>query len=325
MSEHERQQQLEYPYTARPAAGALEEDSGTLPLDWLAGPTWLGLIGVAILFALANLTIFALMENISSRDLAAPLVYWLFGAIAAQPAVLSAWLVWGSGSFWKRLALHWGAAYGLAILWLIGAVAAEGPRDGDIRNALEIVPFSLPLLGLAIQLPLWAARMGFGWRLVDSCADDPRPRPLAIRDLMVGTVIVAVSLAAAKLAEGMDRGLEGWLVWAILAPSVAGISLIAVLPVAAWILRQRNLVMGMVLTAVYAAIAVAVTWVVMYVIERNFFWVNWRDMLGLAVTIFSFAATLAVAALAARVAGFRLATGHSAPVQSADPHPGDRT
>lgn len=312
MSEHKRHQQLDDPSAVRPAVAPLEEPAAVLPLDVLAGPTWLGLIGLALLFGLVNVSVFALMENIRQRDLAAPIVYCCFGVIAAQPCVLSAWLAWGGGSFWKRLALHWGAAYGLAFVWLIGAILTEGPTDREVREALEIVPFSLPLLGLAVQLPLWAARVGSGWRLVDGCADNAPPRPLAIRDLMVGTVIVAVSLAAAKLAKGMNRGSEGWIVWAILASSVAGVSLIAVLPISAWFLRQRRLLMGIVLTAIYAALTVAVTWVVMYVVERNFFRVNWWDMLGIGVMIQSFAATLAAAALAARAMGYRLHTRREA-------------
>lgn len=306
MSDHELQQQLEYLHAAGPAQGTRQDHPARLALVWLVSPTWLGLFGLALLFGLVNVSVFVLMEYIHKRDLAAPIVYCCFGVIAAQPCVLSAWLAWGGGPFWKRLALHWGAAYGLAIVWLIGAVLSEGPGDRDVREPLEIVPFSLPLLGLAVQLPLWAARVGFGWRLVDRCADEVLPPPLAIRDLMIGTVIVAVSLAAAKLTKGMDRGSDGWIAWAILASSVAGISLIAVLPISAWLLRQRRLLMGIVLTAIYAALAVAVTWIVMYVIDRNVFRVNWWDMVGIGVMIQSFAATLAAACLAARAAGLRL-------------------
>jgi hypothetical protein len=306
MPERKRHQQLIFPSAASPAVAPLQEPATQFPRAVLAGPTWLGLIGLALLFGLVNGSVFVLMEYIQKRDLAAPIVYCCFGVIAAQPCVLSAWLAWGGGSFWKRMVLHWTAAYGLAMVWLIGAILSEGLGDRDVREPLEIVPFSLPLLGLAVQLPLWIARQGFGWRLIDACADDAPPKPLAIRDLMVGTVIVAVSLAAAKLAKGMDRGSDGWVVWAILASSVAGVSLIAVLPIGAWLLRPRRMLVGIVLTAVYAALAVAVTWTVMYVVDRGFTRVNWWDMLGIGVMIQSFAATLAAACLAARAAGFGL-------------------
>jgi hypothetical protein len=111
MSEHQRPEQLEIPYAAHPAAAPAsprKKPADALPL--VAGPTWLGLIVLALLFGLVNVSVFALMENIRQRDLLAPIVYCCFGVIAAQPCVLWAWLAWGGGSFWRRLALHWGAA-----------------------------------------------------------------------------------------------------------------------------------------------------------------------------------------------------------------------
>jgi hypothetical protein len=306
MSEQDRQPPLEYSNAAHPVAAPLEDQQALLQSHLLTGRTWRGLIALALLFGVVNLSSYALMES--------PLVFCYFGIIAAQPFVLSAWLAWGGGSFLKRFALHWEVAYALAITLLIGAILTEEEGFGNrsIREDFKNFLLSLPLLGLWVQLPFWAARVGFGWRLVDEYGDNEPHQPLAIRDVMAGTVIVGVSLAAAKLAEGMERSTEGWIEWAILASIMAGISLIFVLPVAAWLLRRRRVPLGLLLTAIYAALAVAVTWTVFCVAFRNLWFGAWWTMITLGVTIFSFAATLAAAALATRAAGFRLGTGRRA-------------
>ena len=63
----------------------------------------------------------------------------------AEGFVLAAWLVWGGGSFLKRLAIHWIAVIVLGLVWLLGAIVTEGVSNGDIRDVLEVIPVSLPL------------------------------------------------------------------------------------------------------------------------------------------------------------------------------------
>lgn len=304
----ELQPQLEYPYTARPPVSpATCAETSAKPVapaaTWpLPGPTWLPLISVGLIFVLANFFVVPLMEWIDDDSF---LVVWCVGLIFAEGFVAAAWLVWSERPFLQRLLLHWVAAAVLGIAWLLGAIATEGVSDGDIRDVLEVIPFSLPLFSLAIQLPLWIARYYFGWRLVDACADPVAARPMGTRDLMLGTVIVAVSLALARLAEGMDDSPEGWLIWSILAPSVAGISLVSVLPVAVWLLRMQNPVIGLICIPVQTMIAICVTITIIAMNER----IRPQEVFFVATIIVSFAAALTAAALAARVAGFRLQIG----------------
>jgi hypothetical protein len=302
MSPSDPQPQLEYPYIARSAQPAETRQPAVLPFP--SGPTWLALSGVAMVFVLANFAVVPLIELFDD----AFVVFWCVGIMLAEGFILAAWLVWGGGLFLQRLALHWLAAFLLGLAWLAGAVVTEGVRDGDIRAVLEVVPFSLPLVSLAIQLPLWIARLYFGWQIVDACAESAPARPLAIRDLMFGMVVVAVSLALARLAEGMNRSSDGWLVWAILIPSLAGISLVSVLPVAVWLLCLRNVAVGLIAIPIHTTIAIVVTVVIMSMTER----INLREVFAIATVVASFAATLAAAALAARAAGFRLEVGRNA-------------
>jgi hypothetical protein len=280
-------------------------------------PTWLGLIGLSVLFAIANFSVFPLMEIIDDDSF---IVVGCVGTMLAEGFVLAAWLVWGSGQFLLRFVLHWGAALLLGAIWLVGAIAAEGPRDGDIRDALEVIPFSLPLASLAIQIPLWTSRLYFGWQLVDACADSTPAPPLAIRDLMLGTVIVALSLASARLAEGiLDEGSEGWVVWAVLVPSLAGISLVSMLPVAVWLLRMRDLSIGLVCIPIQTLLAIVVTVTIVAMNER----INVKEVFAFATIIISFAATLSLAALAARAAGFSLKTDRGNAPRANESSPGE--
>jgi hypothetical protein len=301
--------QLEYPYAARPpvspaARPATSAKPITPAATWPSpGPTWLPLIGAGVVFVLANFFVVPFIEWIDDESF---LVFWCVGVMLAEGFVLAAWLVWGDRPFLQRLLVHWVAAAVLGAVWLLGAIATEGFRDGDIRDILEVIPFSLPLFSLAIQLPLWIARYYFGWRLVDTCADRPAAKPMGTRDLMLGTVIVAVSLALARLAEGMDDSSEGWLIWAILAPSIAGISLVSVLPVAVWLLRMRNPALGLICIPVQTTIAILVTVTIIAVNEPS---IRLEEVFFIATTIVGFAAALTAAALAARVASFRLQIG----------------
>lgn len=302
MSLPESQPQLEYPYAARRATSA--KPIAPVAVMPAPGPTWLALIGMCLVFVLANVSVVPLIVWVDDDSF---LVFWCVGVMLAEGFVLAAWLAWGDRPFWQRLLLHWVAAAVLGTVWLLGAIAMAGFRDGDIRDALEVIPFSLPLFSLAIQLPLWIARYYFGWRLVDTCADPSAARPMGTRDLMLGTVIVAVSLALARLAEGMNDNSEGWLVWAILTPSVAGISLVSVLPVAAGLLHSKNVAIGLICIPIQTMVAFVVTVTIAAMSAPRSF--NLRDVFFIASIIFGFAATLTASALAARAAGFRLAIG----------------
>ena len=304
MSPPDSQPQLEYPYAARPAAPAkpLAAPAAGMAL----GPSWLGLIGLAALFVIVNFSVIPLMELIDDESF---IVVACMGVMLAEGFVLAAYLVWGSGQFWQRFVFHWTAALVLGTIWLLGAIVGAG-GDSFIRDVLENVPVSLPLASLAIQLPLWIARLYFGWRLVDECADPSPARPLAIRDLMLGTLVVAVSLAAARLAEGMlHENSDGWLFWAIVGPSLAGISLVSVLPVAVWLLRLRDLSIGLICIPIQTMFAILVTVIIVAISEPR---LRLEEVLIVATIIVSFAATLSLAALAARAAGFRLVTGRTA-------------
>ena len=108
-----------------------------------------------------------------------------------------------------------------------------------------MVALGVPLVSIAAQFPLWLARQWLGWRLVreETAAAPLREPPLAIRDLMVATLVVAVSLALARVAPSPDAG-QMWPVWAFAFVVASVVSTIAMLPAGKLLLRSDGSVVG---------------------------------------------------------------------------------
>jgi hypothetical protein len=166
----------------------------------------------------------------------------------------------------------------------------------------------LPLISLAAQWPLWAARQWLGWRLVKADAIDPQRAdpPLTIRDLMLATLITAVSLALARLAPA--DGKDVWPVWAVAFTAASLISSISLLPAGALLLRDARFFPGLLKGTLYAASLIALEWLFVATL-----W--WRYPAALAPGViyvaisglmFTFAATLLLTAALAHNRGYRL-------------------
>ena len=142
------------------------------------------------------------------------------GILAGQIGALSLLLVWGKGPFLARLAIVWAAGGWLYFCWFVGLLFA---LDNSIvlgivlLRARQILAV-LPSISLAAQFPHWILRTYFGWRLEASEQADEASRraPLSIRDILVGTAVVAGTVGATKLGAGDPREVGSfWLEWAI--------------------------------------------------------------------------------------------------------------
>jgi hypothetical protein len=315
-----------YPYAPRPAdplPPGITEDR------WLAEhrPQFnrlpagtLALAGLYIAVSLACLFVIPLTRVFQQRDLGALLVYSSGGMICGGAGLLAAWITWGPPALQWRLLLSWGVALTWLVAWLIGAETSGSWLDwDDVQFAL----LSLPLFGLAIQLPLWVLRAIWGWRLVKAAgeragtpepalSDEPilthregREPPLTIRKLMLATVIVAVSFAAARVAGTQQTNSDYWLAWSIVLASVAGVSLVSI-PVAAALNLRLRPAMGIALTVGYAILASCVTVFCVTLFSRGR--VRSWEMFCLGVVLCALGVTLAWGALAARKLGYALAT-----------------
>jgi hypothetical protein len=237
----------------------------------------------------------------------------IVGCVLAQGNLLAAWLAWSEGPFLRRLATHWKIAAGLYLVWLVGFGLALGIRfNPGAPHIAAIVALGVPLVSIAAQFPLWVARQWFGWRLVNENAvpGQPMERPLAIRDLMLATIIVAASLALARIAPSPDAG-EIWPVWGASFVIASVISTIALLPAGAILLRGPQFSRGLMRGGLYAAAWIALPWIIVAILlwyapgplpPRALF-------VGLSNLMFTFAATLVLTAAIARDRGYRLAWG----------------
>jgi hypothetical protein len=294
----------EYPYLPQPATIA----PGKPAPEWRGrGIEWWLLLGILGVSLAADVLVVPLMDVFKERDWGAVWVYACAGIIVAQGSVLTVWLTWGAENYWFRLLVHWSLAGICLAAWLLGVLGAEGP--GDCWDALQIVGPALPLISLAAQAPLWVVRYCFGWSLVRVEPQSSTARPLSIGDLLIATMIAGLSLAAARWVDGgKSLNAEFWGGWAIAVAFATGVSVVALLPAASWMLGMRHAVVGLALTGLYAFMALALVWAVFPFIvwgPRPSAW----ELTGLSIVVLTFAATLAISAVAARRFGYVLKFG----------------
>ncbi|MEX2173279.1 MAG: hypothetical protein WD872_02890 [Pirellulaceae bacterium] len=248
------------------------------------------------------------------------------GSIAAQAALLAILTVYGAGPLWLRLARHWGLAAVAFIAWCVGFTLAYVNRlpwamDGE---ALLVAVAGLPLIALACQGPHWLMRIYFYWRIEhsDQNANAQSPRPLTIRDFFFGTVVVAATMAAVRLGKPalVDEG-EYWLGWTLGGAVAAGISLIVVVPIAAFALAWRDWRWGAFGIGVLAAVAIAAASAgLIYLTSAR----GSNDWLGIFIAtslVIGFFLTLAIPLAVARAYGYRLVTRRRAAISAAAPPP----
>jgi hypothetical protein len=248
-------------------------------------------------------------------DILAALVLGVAGCVLAQGCLLAAWVAWGDGPFLRRLAAHWIIAPCLYAIWLVGMLLALG-TGRDVPHIAAHVALGVPLVSLAAQFPLWVTRQLFGWRLVREQAESAQPIPLpktqrlAICDLMIATLVVAASLALARLTPLFKNANDAWGFWGIATTVATVVSSISLLPGGVILLRQRPLSRGLAWSSLYALSLIGLIWVAVALLR----WFA-PGMLapraiyvGLSGLMFCFAATLTLAATIARDRGYRLAS-----------------
>lgn len=239
-----------------------------------------------------------------------PIALGFFGCTLAQGNLLAAWLVWSSKPFARRLTLHWGIAAGLYSLWRAGAALAINlPLEFD--NIRLTVLFLVPLISLAAQFPLWIVRNFFGWRLVrPGEAVELADAPLRIRDLMLATILVALTFALVRLAPpSYER--EFWAVMAVWSAVTVVISTITILPAAAVLMRTASFRFGIMMGGIYAGFFIALIWLFVGISYWQGIYKGppYFVVVGISCLILSFASTVILAANVARSHGYRLAWG----------------
>lgn len=169
-----------------------------------AGSQWWPILLIVLPMAAANFAIPSLMQHLRPTEPAATMVYICLGLIPAEAALLSIGLVFGSGAFSWRLAIHWGSATLLCLSSFGGLWYSISPREIPERSlqfALQMACL-LPLIGLATQAPLWLARFVLGWRLAGHC---PPRLQLSLGGVLAALSVIGAVLGLFCLADREDR------------------------------------------------------------------------------------------------------------------------
>jgi len=283
-------QPADYPYGPRPAvlpkytpppalSGGLE--------PWLATAIAVGaLFAVCLAFnALMPIVLFKMEPGGEALGGIAA------GIFATQFAALCGGLVFGEGRFWLRLVIAWALGYSLGIVFLVGI--SQMQTYINLSDELQAFCCATPLVALAAQLPLWAFKTYFSWRIARPVENLTRMRPLSIGDILVGTAVAALTVAAVRFIPHIDpKDNEFWIAWAIGVASVAGISLISILPAVYFVLRVESRLSGTILYAFYTVLAIGLTVAIIAYVNRkspppgDFWIVMWTMLPTLAARLF---------------------------------------
>jgi hypothetical protein len=168
------------------------------------------IVWLIIGFAICNFVAPLIMESVSV-DVVVPLIGIFLGSMFGQCCLLAIWGVLGPSRTPVRLIVT------LTIGVFLTASSGVGFRIFDVPNVTfdgGVATFlNLPLYLLALQLPLWGLKLVTGGRIIHVGAH-PRPsttprRQFGLRDVMGGTVVIAVALSLAKTSE--DQVAVGWI------------------------------------------------------------------------------------------------------------------
>lgn len=222
------------------------------------------------------------------------------GCLAGQFGALAAWGVLGTQpprGHW--LASLFAAAASLLLTGAVAAVAIDGKIWREVRDALLLSPITF----LAVQIPVLAMRLGWGYRVTITDQSLPAPRRFTLRELFFATGVIAASLALLQIGakNGPRPGTAGVAGGCALAGIVWG--LFAVLPCLYSALMAKDGVMGGFFIASYAiGAALTATAVALALGSRDTI-----DILLLCSVIFGVAAfTLHGSFLVLRHCGYRL-------------------
>ena len=122
--------------------------------------------------------------------------------VVGQLTLLCVWGTLVEGTFWLRLPWTMLMLVVSCAALAIGAKISEGQVSSSEVMGLGLVWFYAFLVS---YIPLKIAAWLFGWRIVQEGSRDESSNRFAIRDMMVGTAVLAVTLAIGRLLLSGDN------------------------------------------------------------------------------------------------------------------------
>jgi hypothetical protein len=226
------------------------------------------LVPALVVCGLANFAVAPLMDEFRPQDWGALLVYSCFGWNLAQVGLLSVGMTLGHESFLRRLTICCALAMVLLVLWIAGASTTMHLGrliELPLRREGRMLTVGMPVIFLASQIPLWIARIYFGWRFEQPLPTDPATAPaspsegkLSLRDLFITTALISVVLGLGRLIATSPRvssGADLWIPLALAALASTVISLITTLPLLRILSLPHSLPVCLVLATGYTLLA----------------------------------------------------------------------
>lgn len=243
----------------------------------------------------------------------------ILGSLGGQVALLTVLVVWESGPLWLRLVWHWGLALVAFAAWTFGFMVARATEFGDSFPGEEFLAalLGLPLVALAWQAIPWLLKFYFHWRIEheDYPSSQMAAQRLSIRDMIVGMIVVALTMAAVRAGKpaSAEEGIY-WAGWMIGIASAAGISLVCLVPMIYFTLGVKRASWGVWGVVVNGGLVAAVaSGILMYFSPPG---PSYREIILMMVMITAgFALTLCGTLWIVRASGYRLMTSVQSPDQ----------
>ena len=177
----------------------------------------------------------------------------LTGFVLGQSGALAVFAVLGTTPLLKRLAIC------LALLLLLYAAVVIGfylvsPTKplGLTESHMFRAGFAVPAVFLAIQFPIWIARLWREWRIVYARGENIRSgRQFGVRELLIITAMIAVSLAMARLS-GQASSKDQWPNILIACAVAAVLSSLTTIPSVIAVFGRQGIRSGMLWMTLYA-------------------------------------------------------------------------
>jgi hypothetical protein len=260
----------DYPYAPRPEAKTWQPEwpipRATVEVPVYAPPLALIVAGVMLILTSGNFMLMPIAKSINPSQagflLGICCLVTICGSLGAQAALLTILMTFGAGPLWQRLLWHWGLAAMALAAWCLGFAIVDwnwiSSSNFDSREFVSAV-CALPLIALACQSFPWFLRIYFRCRIeclparAASASGLPLetpflPRPansserITIRDFLLGTVLVAVTMAVVRLGKPASVGdAEFWGVMSGISAAAVGLTVLGTLPICCLVLAVREL------------------------------------------------------------------------------------
>jgi hypothetical protein len=269
-------------------------------------------LAIVVLFAMANFMFGPMTSVANPGDWEIFVLFAMFGLIIVQFPLHAVWLVLSPVDIQIRLLGAFVAAGVWFTAWTCGMIALALLENfyGDmLTEIIRPVFFSLPLIVLAVQTPLWLVRFLLNWRLVNW----NRPSHASsqdrfhLRHIFVATAVSGLVIALARLGD--TRGDDEQYMLAVLTIAVicGGVSTCTLLPLLVATLRSRRVWVQVPLTILLQWFLVNCVFAMLqYVAPTG---TSGGVVFGLQVMFLTYNCLLATVLYLLRLCGYRLAWG----------------